>query len=558
MRRSKLHLRRLLILLGVFVAALFPEAEILAQPMGEGEPRAEEEWPQIALPARQVLGPTDAPFGTLVALGVSVDLRQPSREIVAQATLVLNPDPLPAGRPLRFYLNPGLRIEKVQAPGGGDLGFKRAGAAVDLSALPDRGSDPFVTCVLRYRGTLARHEVFAPPSHAQGLLTEQLTVLAPETLWYPWLPGQNFTGRLRVTTPAGRAVLSCEPEERIIEWDGVRTTDFTWHTPVHRLALATTSLESAQQMRNRLVLEAAIPPAAYADRSLLFSMTLAKVDFYGRAFYPLPWDRLNLLSGPGVQTFQQGRGLVVLPADQLETHLMVTHPLLDRLLARQWFGDLLVFAPEEEAHERGWTEFAARLYQEELFAAKAQAQWEAEGRRLTRTWEPQAPIEVKTPWVLRMIGHWLGRPAFWELNQEFFQRHLYRQVRMEDYFAVAEDILFEEPSGEELRRLAEPWLQDAAVPVLTYSAEVIEGTSSPRLEVHVARNSGADWPLRLDLLIEPAGDPSAFPARREILTVEHSIETFSFPVPSSRVKVVLDPDWKVLCKRNRVKGWTSR
>ena len=85
----------------MFAAALFPGTEILAQPMGEGELMTEEEWPQITLPARQTPDAMDAPFGTLVTLGLSVDLRQPSQEIIGQATLVLNPDPLPAGVSLR-------------------------------------------------------------------------------------------------------------------------------------------------------------------------------------------------------------------------------------------------------------------------------------------------------------------------------------------------------------------------------------------------------------------------------------------------------------------------
>jgi len=506
-------------------------------------------WPEVAFP----LPPSElesATPGTLVALGLVIDLREPSRGVVADSTLVLNPTLLQA-LPLTFYLNPGLEIQRLHTAAGVAIAFERDEFAVRLRPPPVEGQEPFIILSLGYAGVLdATSSLFDPLELSQATLGEHFSFLPPESLWYPWMPGQNATGRLRVLTPAGTAAWGPAAEETIIEREGRRTTDFVWHRPAHRLALAWSDWKSAQVQRNQLVLELVLPPERLQERSRLYTLTLQKVDFYGRAFYPLPWERLNLLGQPDAGAFGDGHGLIVLPEDQLTVHLL-GHPLLDRLLARQWFGELLQFDPRQAVIEQGWVEFATRLYLEAVSAQEAQAFWESEGRWLTRLAQPEVAWHFKVPWILRLIESRLGRAAFWELNQEFFQRHLYRQVTMADYLELAEEILAGEPPGDQLRQIVQPWFQDTSIPVLAYSAQVID-SSPPQLVVQVNQQTEQPWQLALDLDIRQEGPSGSRSLRRETLVIQEAIEQFMFTVPQGAITVQLDPEWRVLCKRTRM------
>lgn len=493
---------------------------------------------------------------TLVAMALFLDLQQPAEGILGEATLALNAGKL-TGDDLIVYLNPGLELLELRTLEGENLPYERQGEVVKIAGLSYLDESPFRTLVVRYGGILERHWLFDQQELSSGFFQNDYALLAPESLYYPLMPGQSFTGRLRVLTAPGVAAYSAVGEERIIETDGVRTTDFVWFNRISRLALATSSWHSAQVQRGTLLLEMVVPPELAVERSMLYTMTYQKVDFFGRAFHPYLWDRLTLVSRPDEGAPADGQGLIVLPADEVRTHLL-GHPLLDRMLARQWFGQMVRFIPQQQVIEQGWVEFAARLYREDIFESRAQSYWVEEGRWLTRLAQPQVPYQQKIPWILRMIQHQLGRPAFWELNQEFFQRFLYQDVMMADYLDLAEEIFAEEPPGDRLRSLTLPWFHDRSIPILTYSADIIS-SSPPQLIVSLEQQTEVPWEFPIELSIESlkdpvssAGSPDGIP-RRETIWIKDATATYVFSVPDIEVRVVLDPDWKVLCKRTEIK-----
>jgi hypothetical protein len=265
---------------------------------------------------------------------------------------------------------------------------------------------------------------------------------------------------------------------------------------------------------------------------------------------------LTLVSLPSRFGPASAHGLLALPQDQL--HIApLGHAILDRLLARQWFGELLQFPNDQSDIEQGWAEFAARLYLQEVFDVEAQESWEQEGRRLTAVVRPQIPLSLKVPWVLRMIEYRLGRPAFWELNQEFFQRHLFQQVRLSDYLELAEEILADEPPGDRLGEIVRPWLQGTSIPALTYSYQVFDGSPAV-LFVDVTQQTSRLWDLQLDLSIRSrSASPDAMP-RMEAVHLAEATRTFAFVLTDPDVEVELDPRWRVLCKRSRLTGLPER
>ena len=446
-----------------------------------------------------------------------------------------------------------MQIESLRTRTGQSVAFERNEEAVRLSNLPSSENPPYLVLKVRYQGKLSSHSLFEPRDLSKGTSDrENSWVLPPEALWYPWFPGQVFTGHLRVKTPPDHIALSSVGEEKIIEYQGMRTTSFNWMIPLRRLALVSAPWHPIQIQRRDLVIELLMPELRTSRRNLLSTLALKKVDFYNSAFCPLPWQRLTLVGRPDNAPAAEGQSLIVLDQSGLESNLLDS-PSLDRQLARQWMNHLISFAPDDSETEQGWVEFAARHYLNETFHSRAEEYWKAEGQWHTRLSHPQVPQSIRIPWVLRMIGHWIGRPAFWELNQEFFQRHLYQQVRMEDYLDLAEEILYEEPTGSELRRRIEPWLQNSDIPILTYSSQILE-TTPTQLQVTLTQQTNFTWELEIDLLIRSLDQLNPNLSRREHVFIKEARQTFTFEIPFHSAEVVLDPDWKILCKRTPLKG----
>ena len=156
--------------------ALLPLPEGQAQPERESPGAFASAWPEIAFPLpRTEL--ESATQDTLVALGLVVDLREPSKAVIAESTLVLNPRRM-QDQHLTFYLNPGLEIQHLNTVDGTPIGFEREGAAVRLGPLPKQGKGPFLTLALRYEGKLdSSSSLFDPPEPSEAVLGEHFSFL---------------------------------------------------------------------------------------------------------------------------------------------------------------------------------------------------------------------------------------------------------------------------------------------------------------------------------------------------------------------------------------------
>jgi hypothetical protein len=406
--------------------------------------------------------------GILISQSVRVSLLDATQAIQGESVLVLDPAPILRDATARFYLNPGLTIDSIRTLRGESVAYRRDGAAVSIGPFPDRRDEPYLSLSVLYRGRLESHGLFEPPWLSSGVLQGDLWLLPAEALWHPYWPGQTFTGRLRVLTPEGMTVAAPVEEEKIVEKDGIRTTDFSWQIPLSQLAAAASRWQPAQIQSGPLKIELLFPPERTPERGLVSNLLLMKLHFFGRAFHPLPWNRVTLAGAPDADWPLAGHGLLALPGHYQEVHVL-GHPLLDRMLAKQWLGELVFFPPRSTGGGESLVEFAARFYLQEIFDVKAQEYWIAEGQWLTRLSRPRVSAFLRLVWLLRAIECWTGAPAFWELNQEFFQRHLYQRVTMDDYLEGAREILYESPSGPELCDWAQPWRVRDDIPSVTYS-----------------------------------------------------------------------------------------
>lgn len=509
-------------------------------------------WPEIDFPSARLDADDIAPDRMLLSLALSIDLRKPAEEITGYATAAFDPTIVqrqPESK-LVFFLNPGLNIESVTDGSGKALDFSTEGERVSTIVPDGSTGDTAFFLLVRYRGTLLDHSLFGETRLSSGTVIGDPVVLPHESLWYPWFPGQGFAGNLHVLTDAGVDAWSVAAPHEIIENRGTRTSRFSWAVPAGRLALATGPWIGGQMLQSELILDVAVAPEMEWLRGSLAPVLLQKADFFGRAFYPLPFDRFTIVGRTNDSPAADGRAIVILPRETAEIRLLGT-PLVDRLLARQWFGELLRFHPAEEWVEQGWADYAARMHLEDVFQSRAKVLWELEGQKLTSAAEPDVPLEDKFPWVLRMLRCRMGRPAFWELNQEFFQRNLYRRVGLEDYTALAEEIQYWEPVGSRMKEIVEPWVQDDSIPILACSWETVDG-ATPTLELTIEQLTPEPWPLEIPVEITSTSE-GVFEIS-ETLTLSKTVEVFSFEFATRRADVQLDPDWTILCKRIYLSG----
>lgn len=507
-------------------------------------------WHRVTFPVFQGEVSAATP-GILISQSARVSLLEATQSIQGETVLVLDPGSIPQGATVAFYLNPGLAIDSIRTLRGEAVAFERDGAVISMVTLPERGDEPYLSISVLYRGKLEAHGLFEPPWLSSGALQGDLWLLPPEALWHPYWPGQAFTGRLRVLTPAGMSAVASVEEEKIVEKDGIRTTDFSWQTPLSRLAAAVSRWRPAQVQSGPLTIELLMPPDRAPERGLVANHLLMKLHFFGRAFYPLPWRRMTLAGAPEVDWPLDSHGFLVLPGQHQEVHVL-GHPLLDRMLARQWLGELVFFPPDRQEEEKAWVEFAARFYLNDIFDVKAQEYWTAEGKWLTRLSQPRVSLFFRLVWLLRAIEFWIGSPAFWELNQEFFQRHLYQWVTIDDYLEVAREILFESPSGDRLSEWAQPWRTRDDIPSVTYSYRILE-TTPAQLELEIVQQTAPPWPLQLEVAITPRDATPPAPPVVETVFVDGATGSWRIPIPFRDAEATIDPGWRLLMKRQHEK-----
>lgn len=503
-------------------------------------------WHRVTFPAFQGEVFPATP-GFLISQSVRVFLLDATQAIQGESVLVLDPAPMARDATALFYLNPGLTIDSIRTLRGENLPFQRAGAAVSIDAFPSLPDEPYLSLSVLYRGRLESHGLFEPPWLSSGVLQGDLWLLPPEALWHPYWPGQTFTGRLRVVTPEGLTVAASVEEEKIVEKNGIRTTDFSWRIPLSQLAAVASRWRPAQIQSGPLTIEMLFPPERTPERGLVSNQLLMKLHFFGRAFYPLPWSRITLAGAPDADWPLEGHGLLVLPGQYQEVHIL-GHPLLDRMLAKQWLGELVFFAPDRQEEEKAWVEFAARFYLNDIFEVKAQEYWTAEGQWLTRLSQPRVGLFFRLVWLLRAIEFWTGDPAFWELNQEFFQRHLYQRITIEDYLEVAREILYESPSGPELYDWAQPWLVRDDIPSVTYSYRVSDATPA-RLELEIVQQTTPPWPLQLEVSIAPRDATPPTEPVVESVFIDGATGSWNISIPFRDAEATIDPGWRLLMKR---------
>jgi hypothetical protein len=466
---------------------------------------------------------------------------------------------LPEEGEISFYLNPGLEAEQLLLFEQGTLSSNRENALVQ-TRIPSasKSSGPFHYLIVHYRGTLSETELFQPKEAGRPNTSAPLFVFAPESLFTPWMPDQSYSGRLRIITPAEKAPYGPAGETRIIEREGVRQTDIEWKTPLWRLGLAASIFPPARVQRDELIIEMVTHPKLAWDRGRFYDILQDKLAFFEQAFHPFLKHRLTIVAGPeNAPPALDAHAWLVLPEENISVHLL-GDPLLDRMLARQWFGEILQFPNTESAGRRGWVEFAARFYLEETFPSRAQTLWETEGEWITRVIRPYIPLEERLPWILRMIQQQVGRMAFWELNQEFFQRNLYRQVTFEHYIRLGEEILIEPlPGGKTFREFITPWLEQNALPALTYSVEILEGTST-RAVLSVKQQTPQPREFPVEIVFEP-GEIEHTPTEgwTETVFISRASHQFEFDLPSKDTRILVDPKWKTLFKRTHIQKFPA-
>ncbi len=472
-------------------------------------------------------------------LELDVRLDPETRELTARAQLS------GVEGPLRFQLDPGLRLTRLVADGRA-LPLPPAGAPVSLPAgrriTVEYGGRLSPLPQADHRQVLGRLPPSASPAGS---------FLPAGTGWYPD-PGVPFAYRLRLTLPKGQKGLV--PGNRLRESADAKgyRAEFDFPHPAGGIDLMAgpytvseriLTLDDGRRVRIRTWFHpelADLAPDYLADSARY-------LERYSRLIGSYPFDDFGVVSSPLPTGFGMpsltylGREVLRLPfIRQSSLGLEVLH---------NWWGNGVYPDWERGNWSEGLTTFLADYaYKEdegEAAARELRLAWlrdllavpEAEDRPLTRfTARTHGIASVigynKAAMVFLMLRDEIGREAYERGLRLIWARHRFRTAGWDDL-----ERAWSEAAGRDLSAFFRQW---------------VERAGAPRLRLEAAEQAGG----RLKLTLAQAGDPYTlkvpialriYPDRieRRVVTLDAARATLSLPVGGLVQAVELDPDFRL-------------
>lgn len=472
-------------------------------------------------------------------LELDVRLDPKSRELAARAQLS------GVERPLRFQLDPSLRITRLVVDGQAQP-LPPAGAPVSLPAgrriTVEYGGRLAPLPEADHRQVLGRLPPSASPAGS---------FLPAGTGWYPD-PGVPFAYRLRLTLPKGQKGLV--PGNRLRESEDAKgyRAEFDFPHPAQGIDLIVgpytvseriLTLKDGKRIRIRTWFHpelAGLAPDYLTDSARY-------LERYSRLIGPYPFDDFGVVSSPLPTGFGMpsltylGREVLRLP--------FIRSSSLGHEVLHNWWGNGVYPDWERGNWSEGLTTFLADYaYKEdegEAAARELRLAWlrdlaavaEAEDRPLTR-------FTARTHGIASVIGYNKAAMVFLMLRDEIGREAFEQGLRL-----IWERHRFRTAGWTELERA---WSEAAGRDLAAFFRQWVERAGAPRLRLEAAEQAAG----RLTLTLAQTGEPYTlkvpialriYPDRieRRVVALDATRATLSLPVSGLVQAVELDPEFRL-------------
>ncbi len=403
--------------------------------------------------------------------------------------------------------------------------------------------------------------------------------------WYPGPSGEDyFEARLTVSVPpeyscvaTGEMVASGRLEDlsdlAAIEKAGHAVYTFASPSPVKYMSFIVGKFDQRRRRPGPVPVAVHVSSEVMDSRPALADRAAAILDFYGRAFGPFPYAKLDIVlrlwpefGGHSPASFVVlnevpwlGDSGVRRSSDSPVDLSGWDDYFLAHEIAHQWWGQGVSFdSYRDQWLSEGLAQFAAVSYLRHkhgdgAFAAilKKFARWTEKksvrgpiimGSRLSHFdfAAYQSIVYNKAALALLMLQDLVGREAFEAGLRSFFEAHKYRAPRTGEFIAA-----MEAASGRDLRNFFRGWFYSWELPdVQTAWTMSPTDEGGVRLDVRVTQVKGLFvFPLWVEW--RHAGK-----IRRELLIVDEATESATLVLPVRPDRILVNPDKAVPGKFN--------
>jgi aminopeptidase N len=379
--------------------------------------------------------------------------------------------------------------------------------------------------------------------------------------WFPCIdvPSEKHTSEMTITARRGLEVSS---NGRLVSREEVGD-DVRWHWALdvphatYLMSLIAGEFHVTRGTWHGKSIEYWVHPAyaEWSDRS--FRNTERMLDFISEyTGVEYPWERYAQICCEGFGGGMENTTATTLGTRALHDERSLLDGNSDGLivheLAHQWFGDYTTC--RDWSHiwlNEGFASYFESLWEEVDHGADGLAYDMVEKAREAKRGGTELPIVdrayadpdgvfdarayPKGAWVLHMLRHRLGDPAFRQVLERFLEDNALRAVETVDLRKAVEAV-----TGRSFERFFFDWTERPGHPKVKVVYEWQAAEKTVQLDVEQSQDAAAfHFPLVLELAHE--GGSQRF--TREITEKAH---TFHFPLPSAPTAVRVDPDQTVL------------
>ena len=147
----------------------------------------------------------------------------------------------------------------------------------------------------------------------------------------------------------------------------------------------------------------------------------------------------------------------------------------------------------------------------------------------------------KGGWVLHMLRHELGDDIFWKGIRAYYEKFRNANAQSSDLQAVMESV-----SGKKLGQFFQQWLHQPGYPEIVWGTSYDAAKKALVIDVRQAQRTGAFFAVPLTFSIRGANGREI--SRTARLTMTEQTQTFTVPLATKPVSVLIDPDNTVLMR----------
>ncbi|ADB41789.1 M1 family metallopeptidase [Spirosoma linguale] len=147
----------------------------------------------------------------------------------------------------------------------------------------------------------------------------------------------------------------------------------------------------------------------------------------------------------------------------------------------------------------------------------------------------------KGGWVLHMLRHELGDEVFWKGIRAYYEKYRNANAQSSDLQAVMESV-----SGKKLGQFFQQWLHQPGYPEVVWGSKYDAAKKALVIDVRQAQRTGVVFAIPLTFSIRGANGREI--SRTARLSMTEQNQTFTVPLSTKPVSVVIDPDNTVLMR----------